>query len=157
MEQNLNILPQVLVDLVLDFAYSLSTDTIKADLETILMIKRWKLPFWFTEEKVWSWKYRKYLPSPLNVYTPIIYFGGTYQELFNIDTVWSFLEGLDFRIKEVRAFGSRRLWQSRLTHSWRTYDALSSFYKYLLKTNMRVLKEKSPYKEYYVIGKPNRL
>jgi len=157
MELKLSDLPPVLTKIVLEFAYALSEQVIRRDLDTILTIKQWCLPFWFLETKVWSWKYRSYLPSPLNTYTPIMYFGGSYQELFNVDVAWSFLQALDFRMKKVRAFGSRALWQSRITQSYLAFDSLSSFYKMLLRVNGRVLKPSSPYKEYYVIGKPNCL
>ena len=157
MEEKLSDLPNDLRKLVLDFAFDIPEARIRRDLDNLLRIQSWNLPFWFLETNVWSWSLKKYLPSPLRVYAPLRLFGNNYQELFNVDVVWSFLEGLDFRIKKVRSFGSRTLWQSRITHHWRAYDSLSSFYKMLLRVKGRVLKKACYYKEYYVIGKPCRL
>ena len=156
MNLKLSKLPSDLRQLVLEFTFDVPERQIKKDIHNLMLINSWNLPFWFLESKVWSWSLKKYLTTPLRVYTPIQTFGNNYQELFNIDVVWSFLEGLDFRIKKVRSFGSRSLWQARINH-WRAFDALSSFYKMLLRVKGRVLKKTCDYKEYHVVGKPNHL
>jgi hypothetical protein len=153
----LYVLPHELSNLIVQFAFGVPESAVRCDLDTILRIKSWDLPFWFLAHRVWSWRYRRYLLSPLKSYLPITFFGAQYKELFNIDTVWSFLCALDFRMKNVHAFGSRALWQSRITESWEIMDSLASFYKMLLRSKSRVLRKSTEYEEYYVMGKPTNL
>ena len=156
MEVKLSELPNDLRKLVLDFAFNVPEAELAEDINTLVVINSWGLPFWFLERAVWSWKMKRYVQTPLKTYTPIRLFGNNYQELFNVDVVWSFLEGLDFRIKKVRSYGSRTVWKTRICN-WRAFDALGSFYKMLLRVKGRVLKKACYYKEYYVIGKPCKL
>ena len=92
----LYVLPHELSNLIVQFAFGVPESAVRCDLDTILRIKSWDLPFWFLERRVWSWRYRRYLVTPLKSYLPITFFGARYKELFNIDTVWSFLCALDF-------------------------------------------------------------
>ena len=123
------------------FAWNLPKKAVQASLDTYTEINSWKLPFWFVQERIWSWHYNRYLDSPLKSFIPIEYYGGQYRELFNEDAVYCFLIGLDFRMKNVRAFGNRRVWEARLLDSWRVMDALSTFYKMLLRSKTRVLRK----------------
>ena len=150
-------LPHELSNLIVQFAFGMPESAVRRDLDTILMIKSWDLPFWFLERRVWSWRDRTFLPSPLTRYMPIVFFGGQFRELFNIDTIWSFLLALDFRRKNVRAFGSRAVWQARLSQSWEIMDTLSCFYKMLLHSKTHVLRKHSEYEEFYIMGKPTNL
>ena len=150
-------LPSDLEELVYMFAFNLPKVSVKVSLDAVLEIKGWNLPFWFLNERIWSWHYRRYLLSPLKQFIPIEYYGGRFKEIFDIDAIYCFLLGLDFRMKNVRSFGSRQMWEARILDSWRTLDALSTFYKMLLRSKTRVLRKSSFYEEMYVIGKPTRL
>ena len=156
-EPQISDLPIVLQDLVLSFAYDEHKWVIKRELETLLEIKSWRLPFWFIEPVIWSWHYRRYVTTPLISYVPMKYCGHKYRDLFDLDVIHSFLLALDFRVKNVRCFGSRELWQTRILESWRCLDSLSSFYKMLLRSKTRVLRMNTQYEEMYVMGKPTRL
>ena len=150
-EPQISDLPIVLQDLVISFAYDEHKWVIKSELETLLEIKSWRLPFWFLDSMVWS------CTSPLISYVPMKYCGHSYRVLFDLDVIHSFLLALDFRMKNVRCFGSRELWQTRILESWRCLDSLSSFYKMLLRSKTRVLRMNTPYEEMYVMGKPTKL
>ena len=156
-EPRISDLPIVLQDLVISFAFDEHKWVIKSELETLLEIKSWRLPFWFLESMVWSWHHRRYLTTPLVQYIPMKYCGHNYRNLFDLDVIHSFLLALDFRVKNVRCFGSRELWQTRILESWRCFDSLSSYYKMLLRSKNRVLRFNTPYEERYVMGKPTKL
>ena len=156
-EPQISELPVVLQNLVLDFAFKERKEVIKRELETLLLIKSWGLPFWFLESTIWSWSTRSYVTTPLLQYIPMKHCGHNFRDLFNLDVIHSFLLALDFRMKNVRAFGPRRLWQMRILESWRSLDSLSSFYKMLLRSKTRVLRFNTPYEEMHVMGKPTQL
>ena len=142
-------LPSVLEDLVYMFAWNLPKTPVQASLITYSEINGWELPFWFFHKRIWSWDYNCDLDSPLKTFMPIEYYGGHYKDLFNEDAVYCFLIGLDFRMKNVRAFGNRRLWEARLLDSWRVMDALSAFYKMLMRSKTRVLRKNTTYEAFY--------
>ena len=150
-------LPHVLEDLVYMFAFNMPKEAVQASLDTVLEVKSWNLPFWFLNQRIWSWHYRSYLDSPMKSFIPIEYYGGKYKDLFNVDVIYCFLLGLDFRMKNVRAFGSRQLWEARILDSWRSIDSLSCFYKMLLRSKTRVLRKNTYYEAFYVMGKPTNL
>jgi len=150
-------LPRVLEDLVYMFAFNLPKEAVRASLDTVLRVKRWKLPFWFLNPRIWSWHYHAYLDNPMNTFMPIEYYGAKYKCLFNVDAIYCFLLGLDFRMKNVRVFGSRQLWEARILDSWRSIDALSCFYKMLLRSKTRVLRKNTYYEAFYIMGKPTDL
>ncbi len=150
-------LPSVLEDLVYMFAFNLPKEPVQASLSTVLEVKSWNMPFWFLNERIWSWHYRRYLDSPVKAFIPIEYYGGEYKCLFNLDVIYCFLLGLDFRMKNVRAFGSRQLWEGRILDSWRSMDSLSCFYKMLLRSKTRVLRKNTYYESFYIMGKPTVL
>ena len=145
----LSVLPAVLQDLVMLFCFNLPKADVLKGVDMILDIKSMGLPFFFFRDKVWSWEYARFLPNPLKVYMPIEYYGGRYKELFNEDAVYCFLIGLDFRMKNVRSFGNRRLWEARLLDSWRVMDALAAFYKMLMRSKTRVLRASTTYEAFY--------
>ena len=75
--------------------------------------------------------------------------GGKFRDIFNDDSVYCFLIALDFRMKNVRAFGSRRLWELRLLDSWRAMDSLAAFYKMIMRSKTRVLRKNTAYEAFY--------
>ena len=150
-------LPTDLQEIVYMFAFNLPKAAVLSSLHTILEISKWKLPFWFVNRWIWSWHYRTYLLNPLISFMPIEYFDGVYHDIFDLDVIYSFLLSLDFRRKNVRAFGSRKLWETRILVSWRTMESLSYYYRMLLRSETKVLRKNTFYEEHYVTGKPTRL
>ena len=140
-------LPAVLQDLVYMFAWNLPKDQVQHSLRVYMEIETWKLPFWFFNK--WSWHYNRYLNNPLKTFMPIEYYGGKYRELFNEDAVYCFFLGLDFRMKNVRLFGNRRLWEMRILESWRVMDSVASFYRMLMRSKTRVLRKNTSYEIFY--------
>ena len=84
-------LPRVLEDLVYMFAFNMPKEPVEKGLNTVLEVKSWNLPFWFLNNRIWSWHYRSYIDSPTKAFMPIEYFGGDYKDLFNIDVIYCFL------------------------------------------------------------------
>ena len=79
MEVKLSDLPNDLRKLVLDFAFNVPEAELAEDINTLVVINSWGLPFWFLERAVWSWKMKRYVQTPLKTYTPIRLFGNNYQ------------------------------------------------------------------------------
>ena len=156
-EAQISDLPTDLEQLVYMFAFNVPKTDVLWSVREMIEIKKWNLPFWFLNRRIWSWHYRTYLTSPLISFLPIEYFGGNYKDIFDLDVIYSFLLSLDFRRKNVRAFGSRKLWETRILVSWRTIESLSYYYKMLLRSKTKVLRKNTFYEEHYVIGKPTRL
>ena len=143
----LNVLPVVLQDLVLMYAYNGKKEQIMESLECILNIIGMKLPFFFLKERIWSWQHRTFLPNPCITFLPMEYYG-KYHDIFDDDAMYCLLLGLDFRRRSVRRFGSREHWMSRIcsswSGSWRAVEALSSYYKMLLRTKVEIMKKRGP-------------
>ena len=83
------------------------------------------------------------------MFLPIEYFTGNYIDIFEDDTLYSLLLGLDFRRREVRKFGSRKLWMRRLCTCWKAVESFSSYYKMLLRTKTPILKKGSTIRYYF--------
>ena len=141
---NISVLPTDLQDLVMLFCFNLPLSAVRNGVDMILDIKDMSLPFFFFREKIWSWEYSRFLPSPTKEWMPIEYFGGFYRDLFDDDSLYYLLLCLDFRRRSVRMFGGRQQWLDRFSHSWRSFEPFAAFYKMLLRTNQTVLKLHSP-------------
>ena len=144
-ELKLNILPDVLQDIVIDFAFNLPKRDVLDSLEVILGIIDMDLPFFFFREKIWSWEYAKFLPNPIFSFMPIGYYNGLYSELFDDDALYCLLLALDFRRKNVRLFGSRQRWLSRILTSWRSIEPFAAYYKMLLRSRTPIMKNRSSF------------
>jgi len=142
-------LPTDLQQLVYMFAFNMPKKAVQGSLNTFLEIKRWKLPFFFYRDKIWSWHWKTFLPSPLKKFMPIEYYGGSFREIFDDDAVYCFLLGLDFRMRNVRQFGNRHAWENRMLASWRVMDSLAAYYWMLMRSKTRVLRKHTIYKIYY--------
>ena len=148
-ELNLSILPPELQEIVMMYTYNLPLKSVKRSLDTIMYILDMKLPFFFLKRNIWSWHYHAFLPNPCRVFLPIEYFTGNYIDIFEDDTLYSLLLGLDFRRREVRKFGSRNLWMRRLCTCWKAVESFSSYYKMLLRTKTPILKKRSTIRYYF--------
>ena len=142
-------LPTDLQQLVYMFAFNVPKKAVLCSLNTFLEVKRWKLPFFFFRDQIWSWHWKCFLPNPLEVFMPIEYYGGSIREIFDEDALYCFLLGLDFRMRNVRKFGNRHRWEDRVLSSWRVMDSLATYYWMLMRSKTRVLRKHTIYKIYY--------
>ena len=140
----LSILPDVLQDLVIQYAFNMPKDQVLKSLQTILDILDMELPFFFFREKIWSWEFNVFLPNPVFSFMPIEYYNGRYCELFDDDAMYCLLLGLDFRRKNVKMFGSRQKWLNRIVTSWRCVEPLAAYYRMLLRTRSPIMKKRGP-------------
>ena len=140
----LGVLPEVLQNLVLEFAFNLPKQAIVDSLRIILGIIDMALPFFFFRDKIWSWHYRRWLPSPLVSFMPIEYYNHEYGELFDDDALYCLLLSLDFRRKNVRMFGSRQRWLDRIVMSWRSVEPFAAFYRMLMRSRTPIMKRTCP-------------
>jgi len=140
----LSILPDVLQDIVLDFAFNLPRDAVLRSLNVILDILDMRLPFFFFRNKIWSWQYNVFLPNPVHTFMPIEYYNGRFCELFDDDALYCLLLGLDFRRRNVKMFGTRQTWLNRIVSSWRCVEPLAAYYRMLLRTRNPIMKKRGP-------------
>jgi len=138
----LTILPDVLQDIVLLYAYNVPKEAVLRSVNTLLDIKDMQLPFFFLKEKIWSWELQRFLPNPLIEFMPIEYYDSKFGEIFHKDCMYCFLLGLDFRRRNVRLFGTREAWFNRICSSWRTVEPFSAYYKMLLRSKSRISKKR---------------
>ena len=149
-EVKLSNLPDVLQDLVIEFAFDMPKEQVLDSLEIILDIISMQLPFFFFRPKIWSWHYNNFLPNPIFSFMPIEYYNGRFDDLFDDDAMFCLLLGLDFRRKNVRLFGSRQKWLDRIITSWRCVEPLAAYYRMLLKTRTPIMKKRGPLIELFV-------
>ena len=62
-DPKLSSLPDVLQDLVLQFAFNMPKDQVLGSLRVIMDIVDMKLPFFFFRQKIWSWHCKNFLPK----------------------------------------------------------------------------------------------
>ena len=140
----LSVLPDVLQDIVIMYAYNLPKVDVLRSLDIIMDIKDMQLPFFFFKQKIWSWHYKTFLPNPVFSFMPIEYYSGRYCDLFDDDAMYCLLIGLDFRRRNVKLFGSRDRWMNRICTSWRAVEPLAAYYKMLLRTKQKIMKKRGP-------------
>ena len=137
-------LPDVLQDLVLQFAFNLPKRDVKMSLNIMLDIIDMQLPFFFFREKIWSWHYHCWMPNPILEFMPIEYYNGRFADMFDDDAMFCLLLGLDFRRKNVKLFGSRQTWLDRIVSSWRCVEPLAAYYRMLLRSPTPIMKKRGP-------------
>ena len=147
---NFSVLPSVLQDLVLDFAFNLPKTDVLESLDVILSIIDMDLPFFFFRESIWSWHYNKFLPNAVFSFMPIHYYNGIYSELFDDDALCCLLLGLDFRRRNVRMFGSRQRWLDRIIRCWRCVEPFAAYFKMLLRSKTPIMKQRSAFIKRFV-------
>ena len=143
-DETLTVLPLVLQEMVMDFAFNIPMHAVLKSLQTVLCIIEMNLPFFFFREKIWSWHYNMFLPNPVFSFMPIEYYNGRFCELFDDDALYCLLLALDFRRKNVKMFGSRQRWLDRIVNSWRCVEPFAAYYKMLMRSNTRVMKLRGP-------------
>ena len=141
----LSVLPVVLQDIVIDYAFNVPKHSFLDSLDIILSIVDMKLPFFFFRPRIWSWHYSRFLPNPIFSFMPIEYYNGLYSELFDDDALYCLLLSLDFRRKNVKLFGSRQRWLSRILNSWRAIEPFAAYYKMLLRAKTPIMKKRATF------------
>ena len=147
-DPKLSDIPLVLQDLVFLFAFNMDKEQTLCSLRIIWEIQQMKLPFFFFRTKIWSWHYKTFLENPCSSFMPIEYFNGRYNDIFDEDSLYCFLLGLDFRRRNVKLFGSRRFWEKRLVKSWRAVEELSAYYKMLCRSKAQVFRKKDYFRNF---------
>ena len=123
-----DVLPTVLQDLVMFFAYKTTAEVVNKNLEVLCLIKAAKLPDFFFRFYVHDSNNFAYLPNPLNEYNP--YF--EYAKLFNTFRIKELLYCLDFRKSTVRSLGSRWHWFDLLDTDYEAVLSFGIYYKMLV-------------------------
>ena len=139
---HLSVLPDDLQDLVFKFAYGLPKDQVLCSLYAILDIIDMQLPFFFFRKKIWSWDLKRFLHNPIWVFEPMEYYQCNFNSLFDEDAMYCLLIGLDFRRKNVRLFGSREKWLSRICTSWRAVEPFAAYYRMLMRSKSPIMKKR---------------
>ena len=147
-DPKLSDLPDDLQNLVFEFAYDMRKAHVMVSLRICIEITHMNLPFFFYRDRLWSWHYKRMLPNPVHEFMPIEYYSGSFRDIFDDDSIYCFLLGLDFRMKNVKCFGNRWEWEHRLCRSWRCVEALASFYNMLLRSKTRILRKKDTFRKY---------
>ena len=120
-------LPNVLQDLVVQFAFKINKKEMESDLNTIFEIKQWRLHPCFLRHRVFlsdSWSFEN---NPLETYFPLEMMSSMYA-LFDMCIVYDILERLDFRKKDVRCMGTRIQWMESLEMHWEFIGLFSFFF-----------------------------
>lgn len=141
----LSVLPTVLQQMVLEFAFNMPKAQVLDSLTIILSISDMHLPFFFFRPKIWSWEFARFLPNPVFEFMPIEYYNGLYSELFDDDALYCLLLGLDFRRRNVKMFGSRQHWLNRIVGSWRAIEPFAAYYKMLMRSRTPIMKQRSSF------------
>ena len=141
-EEISEILPPVLVDIVLEYAYDTTRECLADDLEVYNTIDEMHLPFFMMKSKIWSWKTRSFVKSPLMEYLPLVNFDDDITRLFDFDACYCFLLSLDFRRRIVRTFGTRDQWVERLMHNYLSFEPFGGFYRMILHIRESVMKKR---------------
>ena len=125
-------LPDVLQDLVVQFAFKIDKKELKGDLDLIFEIKRWKLHPCFLRHRVFVSDPWIFVNNPLETYFPLQKLKSMF-EIFDMCVIHELLDRFDFRKKEVRCMGSRANWIGRLDH-WEFLKWFSSFFNKVVVT-----------------------
>ena len=127
-------LPDVLQDLVTDFAWKMSAKVIHKNVDDVLRIKSFDLPPLFFKVYIFDRRICKYITSPLLVYEPF----WEMKELFNTFRIQELLYSLDFRKRNVKVAGSRYFWMGAFEEHYINLLQFGMFYKMLLSSGRNI-------------------
>ena len=122
------VLPDVLKDLIVGFAYKITNKQMQHDFDTIDVFRSWDLDPMFLQRRVWirdDWCFRN---NPLLNYIPLKLLQTNF-DLFDMLRVYEMLDRLDFRKRDVRCMGTRESWFLGLDRI-EVVGLFSMFYKY---------------------------
>ena len=108
-------LPDVLKDMIVQFAFKIGFVELECDLETLRVINSWSLHPNFMRDRLWTPDSWCFLENPLKNYFPLRRLRSQF-EMFDMCAVHEILDRLDFRKRDVRCMGTRREWWISLTH-----------------------------------------
>ena len=129
---NFVLIGEDLADIVCDFAFCCRYSAVYYSLTRYLEIKCFKLKKHLLRKRIYSPRYMRVLPSPLEVFEPIENFG-SYRDLFDWDTLYMRLWQLDFRRSIVRVMGNRGRWHLRFALHWKNVLSFVIFYRALMR------------------------
>lgn len=136
-----NDLPKDLKNIVSQFAYQCSWETVEKDMQTCKEIKEMEISHIFTRRMMWSCKFNKYMPNPLLEFQPICNFTSSWGDYFDWHSVQSFLWRLDFRKRFVRMLvRTREEWRLSFKRNWRNIQLFDDFFHFLLYTRISCFK-----------------
>ena len=121
-------LPDVLQDLVTDFAWKMPAKIIQGNIIDILTIKNFNLPMLFYKLYVFDRRTCRYINNPLVIYEPF----WELKEVFNTFHIQELLYNLDFRKRNVKVAGSRHFWLQSFEEHYHNIVQFGMFYKMLL-------------------------
>ena len=103
-------LPKVLKNVVSEFAFDCGWAETNRNLQMCEKIAAYHISPVFLRPKMWSWKFRTFLPSPLDVFLPIRQYTGRWSDMIDWHAVNELLYRLDYRRKLVKMGGTRHEW-----------------------------------------------
>ena len=134
-------LPKDLKNIVSQFAYQCSWETMEKDMQTCKEIKEMEISDVFTRRMMWSHRFNRYMPNPLLEFQPICNFTGAWGDYFDWHSVQSFLWRLDFRKRFVRMLvKTREDWRLSFKRNWRNIQLFDDFFHFLLYTRVSCFK-----------------
>jgi len=133
-------LPEDLKNVICSFAYDTKWKTVTKSLNQCEKVAKMNLHKVLTNEKMWSFKYRAYIPNPLIVFEPIENYNSHWREYIDWCAVNEILFRLDFRRKWVNFVFSRDQWSNLFSESWESIEHFDSFFRFLLNTRVDCLK-----------------
>ena len=125
-------LPDVLQDLVVQFAFKIDKKELNGDLDLISEIKTWDLHPCFVRHRIFVSPQWISVDNPLKTYFPLQNLKSMF-DIFDMCTIHELLDRFDFRKREVRCMGSREIWIGRLDH-WEFLKWFSSFFNRIIMT-----------------------
>ena len=133
-------LPKDLKNIISGFAYECKWETVEFDLEMCKIVKSMDVSAVFLRRDMWSLKYKRFLPNPLQSFEPIANFTGAWSDFVDWHSVQELLWRLDFRRKFVKVVASRMQWREKFNQDWKNIVLFDGFYRYLLSSRVPCFK-----------------
>ena len=126
--------PVVLQDLITLFAWKLPFEKVDRQLSAVLTIKDAKLPNMFFSRLLWNWRERRNIVNPVIVFCPVEDMSSIFNKYILLELLWC----LDFRKRNVRAFGNRDFWRNSFCDHWQNIVTFGIFYNGLRASNQNI-------------------
>lgn len=121
-------LPVDLQNLCADFAWKTTWSLSESNIDTLLLIKSFKLPPLFFRQFLFRSDHGHYCVSPIDKYYPT----WSFLEIFDIYRIKELLYNLDFRRRLVKRAGSRWFWMKAFEVHYENILQFGMFYKLLV-------------------------
>ena len=125
-------LPKVLKNVVSEFAFGCGWAETNRNLQMCEKIAAYHISPVFLRPKMWSWKFRTFLPSPLDVFLPIRQYTGRWSDMIDWHAVNELLYRLDYRRRLVNLGGTRNEWFDMFKKNWMNVRVFDAFYRIML-------------------------